>query len=407
TARKTMRYMAISLAVTATGLMLAYLFFGVEHVEGKTLNAVLLENMVNSWNSRTGQAFVYITLASEAALLFIAAQSGFLSGPRVLANMAIDRWVPTRFASLSDRLVTHNGIVMMGGGALITVLLTEGSVGFLVVLYSINVFITFALSQLGMVKYWAKARRSELRTRRLALNSFALLLTTFILVSMTFLKFFDGGWITLLVTGGLIAVVRGVKGYYNRDARSLMRLDSLVEAAALSDLEEATSDDEQKPFDANAKTAVIMVNGFNGMGLHVLFAVIRLFGDKFKNFVFLQVGLIDAGNFKGLSEIDNLREYTATQVDRYVKFMRKRGFFAESFSPIGIDALDELVKIAPEIIEKYPQSIFFGGQLVFSEETFVSRWLHNYLIFAAQARLHIMNIPFIILPVRVQARKEE
>ena len=108
-------------------------------------------------------AFILVTLASEAALLFVAAQTGFLDGPRVLSNMALDRWFPSRFATLSDRFVTHNGIVLMGGFALVLMLATRGSVDLLVVLYSINVFITFTLSQLGMVRHWWQERRSVAR----------------------------------------------------------------------------------------------------------------------------------------------------------------------------------------------------------------------------------------------------
>jgi hypothetical protein len=75
--------------------------------------------------------------------------------------MAIDRWFPTKFAMLSDRLVTQKGILLMGGAALVTMMLTSGSVKYLVVLYSINVFITFFLSQLGMVRHWWQVRGKE------------------------------------------------------------------------------------------------------------------------------------------------------------------------------------------------------------------------------------------------------
>jgi hypothetical protein len=75
--------------------------------------------MTQGWGG-SGRAFVFIALLSEAALLFVAAQAGFLDGPRVLSNMALDRWFPTKFAMLSDRLVTQKGIMMMGGAALVT-----------------------------------------------------------------------------------------------------------------------------------------------------------------------------------------------------------------------------------------------------------------------------------------------
>jgi amino acid transporter len=404
TAKKTLRYMSVSLAVFATGLFIAYLLYDVQPAPGKTLNAVFLEGVTASWPASLGTAFLLLTLASETAILFIAAQAGFLSGPRVLASMAVDRWVPTRFASLSDRLVTHNGILLMSTGALLTVVFTGGSVGFLVVLYSINVFITFALSQAGMVRHaWAKRKDPDpVWGRRLRTNAAALSLTVFILACMVILKFHEGGWITILVTGGMIAVVRAVRAYYNRTGEHLKRLDGLVEAADLSDLAES----EERPaarLDPTAKTAVVLVNGFNGMGLHTLFAVIRVFGDTFKNFVFISVGMIDAGNFKGADEIQHLRHYVQAQLDRYVNFMRRRGYYAEGRYELGIDALEEIDKMAPDVIRKFPKSVFFGGQLAFGDDTLYSRWLHNYLVMAAQTRLHNRGIPFIILPIRVQS----
>ena len=170
TGKRTMRYMAISLSITVMGLIIAYLLYGARPQEGKTLNAVLFETMTNDWGSG-GAAFVLVTLVSEAMLLFIAAQAGFLDGPRVLSNMALDRWFPSKFAMLSDRLVTQKGILMMGAAALATMLLTGGSVKYLVVLYSINVFITFFLSQLGMVRHWWQVRARKSTGRKNSLST--------------------------------------------------------------------------------------------------------------------------------------------------------------------------------------------------------------------------------------------
>ncbi|MGH7599987.1 MAG: hypothetical protein ACREOI_26840 [bacterium] len=91
TAKSTMNYMAVSLALTVLGLMFAYVLYRVAPQSGKTLNAVLFESMAANWPQPSGQIFVLVTLISEAAILFIAAQTGFLGGPRVLANMSLDR----------------------------------------------------------------------------------------------------------------------------------------------------------------------------------------------------------------------------------------------------------------------------------------------------------------------------
>ncbi|HRY28709.1 MAG TPA: APC family permease [Elusimicrobiota bacterium] len=164
TGKKTMFLMATSLAFTAGGILFAYLLTDARPVFGKTMNAVLLGNLFGSWEwhgLNIGYDFVVIALVSEAALLLVAAQAGFLDGPRVLANMASDSWIPHRFSQLSDRLVTQNGVLLMGGAALATLYYTNGNITTLVVMYSINVFITFSLTELGMARHWIVRRRTE------------------------------------------------------------------------------------------------------------------------------------------------------------------------------------------------------------------------------------------------------
>lgn len=400
TGRKTMAYMGASLAITVAGLLAAYLLFKVAPQDGKTLNAVLFEAMTRGWNSTGGAAFVWVTLASEAALLLIAAQAGFLDGPRVLANMALDRWFPSRFANLSDRFVTQNGILLMGGAALVMMLVTRGSVGLLVVLYSINVFITFFLSQLGMVLHWSRSRSTEPAWRRkLAINGFGLVLTTFILISLCVVKFHEGGWATLLVTGILTAGAFATKRHYTGVTAQLRRLDVIVQAAEV----ETTS---RPPFVAeapnpNARTAILLVNGYNGLGLHTALHVPRMFGDTFRNFVFVQVGNVDAGNFKGADELEALREHTIAETARYVAWARAHGYGATAFTSIGHDIVGEAMKLAENAREKFPNSVFFAGQLLFAHETRLTRLLHNHTAFALQRRFFLANFPFVVLPIRV------
>src|SRR5262249_21265446 len=144
TARRTMVMMAVSLAVTAGGILLAYLLVRVAPETGKTMNAVLFERVFDAWKPggvSAGKAFGIIALVSEGALLFVAAQAGFLDGPRVMANMATDSWLPHRFAALSERLTMRNGVLLMGGAATAALAYTRGDVSKLVVLYAINVFV--------------------------------------------------------------------------------------------------------------------------------------------------------------------------------------------------------------------------------------------------------------------------
>jgi len=407
TAKRTMRYMAISLAVMVMGLMFAYLLHGVVPQSGKTLNAVLFEKVTLNWESGTRHWFLIVTLASEAVLLFVAGQTGFLDGPRVIANMAIDRWLPTRFAVLSDRLVAKNGILFMGISALLLMVFTRGSIQILIVLYSINVFITFTLSQLGMVRHWWKSSIGFIKHRwwKLFVNGFGLVLTSFILVSVVVLKFYEGGWITLVVTGSLAGIALVIKGHYHKTGRLLSKLDDLVHVAGYSGSSSSPGEAQElksrQEFDPTAKTAVLLVSGFNGRELHTLFSVFRTFEKTFKNFVFIEVGMVDAGNFKGAEEMENLRTQIKGDLNRYIDFMQRNGYYAEGFHAIGVDIVEEIVQITLKILDRFSYPVFFGGQLIFPQDSFLSRVLHNYTIFAVQRRLYTKGIPVVIMPIRV------
>jgi amino acid transporter len=386
TGKRTMLYMAVSLAFTVFGLTLVYLLYKVEHQSGKTLNAVLFESITAKWPGLSGPVFVYASLISEALILFAAAQAGFLGGPRVIANMALDKWFPTRFSLLSDRLVAQNGIFIMGLASVVTMVLTKGSVKYLVVLYSITVFVTFVLSQLGMV-------------------------CSFILIAVTLLKFLQGGWITLVITGALIGMALAFKKHYNYVEKVLKRMDNLVTIAKSK--ENSTlpklmggQGANVPAFDPKAKTAVLLVNGFNGIGLHSLLAIIRMFGGIYKNYVFVEVGIVDAGTFKGVEEIEGLKNHVQSQLDEYVGFMNRNGYYAEGQMALSHDVVDGCSDLAGAVVEKFPQAVFFMGQLVFPEETYFSRLLHNNTVFAVQRRLYHRGVPFIILPIRINLKSK-
>jgi amino acid transporter len=402
TGKRTMIYMAVSLAFTAGGLIVAYLLFKVVPQEGKTLNAALFEQVAGAWPG--GRAFIMITLLSEMMILLVAAQTGFLGGPAVLSNMALDGWMPTRFSLLSDRLVTENGVLLMGASALVLMWLSKGSVAFLVVLYSINVFLTFSLAQLGMVKHWWQNRDAEAKWRqKITINGVGLFLTAFILITVAVLKFHEGGWLTLVITGSLVVLGLLIKRHYLNVRDMLKRLDALLTEAAGSI---PSTPPSTAPVTLSAasseKTAVILVNGFGGLGLHALFGVQRLFRGHFKNFVFIQVGMIDAGQFKGADEIKHLEKTVAEGLDRYVEFMRAHGYHASRFYSLGTDVVEEVEKLSVEVAEHYPNSVLFASQLVFPRETLFTRVLHNYTAFAIQKRLYQRGMPLLILPIRVE-----
>ena len=409
TGKRTMLYMAMSLSVTAGGLLLCYLLADVHRVEGQTLNAVLANKLAGEPFGKGAAAagFALVTLISEGALLFVAAQAGFLDGPRVLANMAIDSWIPHRFSLLSERLVTQNGVLVMGLSAIGMLLFTGGSVDVIVVMYSINVFLTFSLSQLGMCVHWWQERKTEPSWgRRFAINGFGLLLTSSILLVTVTLKFREGGWVTVVITGSFIALCLAVRRHYGSVSLLMKRADDVLTTLPRprpGDVSGAAKkDDTLPPISRGIPTAVFLVSGFNGLGIHSLLQVQKYFPRYFRNAIFLSVGVVDSAKFKGSSEVENLKRETESDLNRYVEFARGLGMHAEQhYSAIGTDLLDEIVELCRKVKERYDRPVFFASKLIFPNENLANRLLHNQTPFAVQRRLQFEGLQTVILPIQV------
>jgi len=405
TGRRTMTYMAISLSFMAGALILCYLLAGVHKADGVTLNASLYQRLSGEMFGAGSMSagFVLLCLVSEGALLFVAAQSSFLAGPRVLSNMAIDSWVPHRFSLLSERLVTQNGVLLMGAAAVAMLLYARGSIHILVVMYSINVFLTFTLSQLGMCVHWWQVRRSD-RTwlRRFVLNGGGLLVSLTIMIVSAVLKFAEGAWMTVLITGALVGLFALVRRHYHSVGLLMKRADDVLTTLPRyrpADISGVTP--KAEPVSRNTPTAVFLVSGFNGLGIHSLLQVQKYFPRYFKNAVFLSVGVVDSATFKGADEMENLKKETERDLNKYVEFARGLGMHAEHHFAVGTDLLDEIVGLCQEVRKRYDRPIFFASKLLFPQENIVTRALHNQTPFAVQRRLQFEGLQTVILPIQV------
>jgi amino acid transporter len=400
TAKRTMRYMAISLSLVAGGLIIAYLLLGISHSILPTMNQLLTEKLMQdiglggTWISKV---FVWATLLSAGALLVVGAQAGFIDGPRVLANMAHDSWVPRWFANLSERLAQHNGIILMGLMALAAVSYTKGNIQTLVIMYSINVFLTFSLSMIGMCRHWIELRKENpLWRRRLALFLVGAVLCVSILCVSVAEKFTSGGWVTVFVTGLCVGLSFFIHHYYNKVGARLRKLDEML--GRLTPSGEPT---EEEP-DPSQPTAVILVGNYNGLGIHTMLSAIRFAPDHFRSFIFISTGVIDSGSFKGSGAIESLNEHITRSLDQYVDLARRLGMPATSYMRIGTDAVDELEELCLEVVHDFPKATFFAGQLVFEKDNWVHRLLHNQTAYSLQRRLQWAGYPMVILPTRVR-----
>ena len=403
TGKRTMLYMAISLSFTAGGILLCYLLNNVQEEHGKTLNASLWGILAGGWrigDLGIGSVVVAITLLSEGALLFVAAQTGFVAGPRTLAAMAVDQWVPKRFAHLSERLVTQNGIITMGVAAAAVLFYTGGLVTLLVVMYSINVFLTFTLTQAGMVRHWWNERtRLAHWRRRLIIASLGTFVTASILVVTTVVKIGQGGWVTLMATGGLVVFCFLVRAHYRRVRRMLSTLDDVLTNLPLPEPK------AQPELSVDGPTAIVLVESYAGLGIHTLLSVQRMFPRHFKNFgcFWCTEGAFE--QFKGVQDVHLLEDKTRGDLEKYVELAHRMGFYAEYRYTIGTDLIGELEGMCLDLVKEFRRPVVFAGQLVFERENLFTRTLQHETAFSIQRRLQFAGVQVIILPIRVWERQ--
>lgn len=167
-----------------------------------------------------GSVLYYVMQFSTMAILILAANTCFAGFPRLASILAQDKFVPRQLANLGDRLVFSNGIVLLGVFAVALLVYFQGDVHALLPLYAIGVFLSFTLSQSGLVVHWMRAREPG-RGWRLALNLLGALVTFGVLLIITYFKFFHGAWMIVIAVPILMALFWETRRHYFKTTMQL------------------------------------------------------------------------------------------------------------------------------------------------------------------------------------------
>lgn len=400
TGQKTMVYMAISLSFMAGGILLLYLLWHVHPQQGKTLNAVLFGEILGQ--SRFGHIMLFLTLLFEAGLLFIAANTGFLGGPAVLSNMAMDEWVPKSFVNISSRLVRQNGILLFGGFALMLLFVTDGRVKTLVIIYSISVFLAFTISLFGLLKYfWGIKKPTVKDYSNLFFVGLGVLFCAVVLAVMTITSFTSGGWIAVILIALLLWFCIYIRQDYTHSNAMLAKLDEELYIPLKEASYEPILPDTKEP------TAIILVGRSRGAAMHTFLTIRRLFGTHYKNFIFLSLGVVDAKTVVGREHIEKLKKQHTDMLDYLTNFCYSKNIPAMSMLQLGVDPTEELSEVALKLAKLYPSNAFFASQLVFSSSEWVQKINHNKTALAMQRKIYSLGLNMMILPVKVDIRKKQ
>jgi amino acid transporter len=162
----------------------------------------------------------YLVQASTLLILVLAANTSYADFPRLSSILARDRFVPRQFSNQGDRLVFSNGILILSGFAILLIVLFQGDTHALLPLYAVGVFMSFTLSQSGMVRRWLRLREKGWQWR-VWINGVGAVVTAVVLLTLAVTKFVEGAWIVVVVIPVLVATFVVMHRHYEEVAREL------------------------------------------------------------------------------------------------------------------------------------------------------------------------------------------
>jgi len=219
-ASKVLLWMAIILSTLFLGMgyMVMHLptvkLFSVKNPEFSTVSSQVAAYAFGSAN----HPGFYTVQAFTALILLLAANTAFADFPRVCSFLARDGYLPRYMARQGDRLVFHNGIIVLALAAIVLVYAFHGELDQLLPLYAVGVFTAFSLSQSGMVRYWLRHQGAGWKAS-LGINAFGAFLCICVLAIILVTKFRDGAWLVTFMLPGLYFGLTAIKNRYQSVAR--------------------------------------------------------------------------------------------------------------------------------------------------------------------------------------------
>ena len=225
-AATTLTWMALLLTTMFIGTSLMAYFYQVHPLENETVISQFARIIFTGpmgW-------FYYVIQGTTALILILAANTSFADFPRLASLLARDRFMPRQFATRGDKLVFSNGIIILAVFSAILVAVFSGDTSRLIPLYAVGVFLSFTLSQTGMVRHWLKVGRvrtdpdAEVEPKEqkpvphwkksIVINLLGAIATFIVLVVLVITKFLHGAWIVVLIIPLLVAMFRAIHRHY-------------------------------------------------------------------------------------------------------------------------------------------------------------------------------------------------
>jgi hypothetical protein len=276
---------------------------------------------------------------------------------------------------------------------------TGGAVHKLVVLYSVNVFLTFSLSLLGLVRYGLTHRGERPGWAwRLAVAMLALAVAVAILVTLTVAKFTHGAWLALLVAAIFAGAGYATRAHYRAFEAATARDFALLLGKRAP--KRARPPGPSQP-DHEGRPLAVLTGIHGGAGLHALLSAQALFDKRFDGILILSVGEVDAECYGGPETLKAVKRSVGELAGQIEGWCRAHGLPARVFTTFGTDAVAQLEKLCLDVREEYPKAVFVASRPIARPVAWYHGFLHGQTALTLQRRLHAHGLPLIVLPMLV------
>lgn len=249
--------------------------------------------------------------------------------------------------------------------------------------------------------------------RFLAVGLVLLMATTVLLISAAYRRIieeFPSGGGGYLVASKLLGPSVGVVSGSALLVDYALTITTSLAAAAdalyreLGDLTQLPRSAAETPaLDRTLPTAAVLVASYGGLGIHTLLNIFRAFPDYYRQAVFISVGVVDSGEFKGEDALEELRRRTQETLDRYVALASTLGVAATGRMALGTDVVEAAEELCRGVSREFPRATFFSGRLIFQRDRWYQRLLHNETALAIQKRLQWAGRTMVLMPIRVRS----
>lgn len=215
-AKITMLWMSGILGTLFLGSAIVAHMYGIVPSENQTVVSLLSKSVFGeTW-------FYYLVQASTAMILILAANTSYADFPRLSSLLAKDRFLPRQLASLGDRLVFSNGIIGLSLAAVFLIMIYGGDTHHLIPLYAVGVFLSFTLSQLGMIRHHLAYRQKGWQ-KAMMFNVLGAMTTSVVLVVIAITKFAAGAWMVIVLIPIFVLMFRQIHRHYCYTAKKLSK----------------------------------------------------------------------------------------------------------------------------------------------------------------------------------------